>query len=220
MTSKDHLQHAVDSITRRSGHVNLLVCNAGKASPVPDGVPTETSTVAEVRKYFFETVKIEDHTEVLNLNTTAVLLTTFAFLELLDAGNKANAAASPPKPKSQIITTASAGAFFRRGGDFIYNASKAATTHAMKQMASFLVPWDIRSNVLAPGCELNALQSKPVNALMVTQGSCLVSRQNSPSNSNHQQGFCPRSTSHNNDSAAKKRWLERFSTWRQEQADI
>ena len=153
VTSKDQLQHAVDEITQKSGHVDLLVCNAGKASAVPEPVPDEKSTLAEVRKYFFETLEVEDHAAVLNLNTIGPLLTAFAFLELLDAGNKANAAASPPKPKSQVVTVASAGAFFRRGSDFIYNASKAATTHAMKQMASFLVPWDIRSNVIAPGCE-------------------------------------------------------------------
>jgi NAD(P)-dependent dehydrogenase (short-subunit alcohol dehydrogenase family) len=153
VTSKEQLQHAVNEISHKSGHVNLLVCNAGKATPTPEPAPTETSTIAEVRKYYFETLQVEDHAAALNLNTTAVLLSTFAFLELLDAGNKANANASPPRPKSQVVTIGSAGAFFRRGGDFIYNASKAATTHMMKQMASFLVPWDIRSNVIAPGCE-------------------------------------------------------------------
>ncbi|KAG0651426.1 Short-chain dehydrogenase reductase SAT3 [Hyphodiscus hymeniophilus] len=172
VTSKEQLQHAVDEVTKKSGQVNLLVCNAGKASPVPEPVADEKSTIAEVRRYYFETLQVEDHAAVLKVNTIGVLLTTFAFLELLGAGNKANEAASPPKPKSQIITTASAGAFFRRGSDFIYNGSKAATTHAMKQMATFLVPWDIRSNVIAPGWFLSkitenfAKQFEPTGGVM------------------------------------------------------
>ena len=51
------------------------------------------------------------------------------------------------------MTVSSAGGFFRGYGDFVYNASKAATTHMMKHMATALVPWDIRCNVIAPGCE-------------------------------------------------------------------
>jgi NAD(P)-dependent dehydrogenase (short-subunit alcohol dehydrogenase family) len=122
------------------------------ATPSPEPQPTESSSVAEVRRYFFEMLKSEDHAAALNLNTIAVMLTTFAFLELLDAANKVNKVEGTGKPKSQVIPVGSAGAFFRRGPDFIYNASKAATTHMIKQMATFLVPWDIRCNIIEPGC--------------------------------------------------------------------
>lgn len=98
---------------------------------------------------------MEDHVATFNLNTIAVLLTTFAFLELLDVGNQINADVDPSRPKSQVVTVSSAGAFFRGYGDFVYNASKAGTTHMMKHMATALTPWDIRCNIIAPGCELS-----------------------------------------------------------------
>ena len=91
---------------------------------------------------------------------------SFAFLELLDQGNKlkeAEAAANPnPNPatknmrnwvSSQIITTSSIGGFCKDHAAFIYNASKAATTHMMKHMATYLVPYGIRSNIICPGCK-------------------------------------------------------------------
>jgi NAD(P)-dependent dehydrogenase (short-subunit alcohol dehydrogenase family) len=153
VTSKAQLQLAVDQITQETGHINLLVCNAGMAPPKYETQPSETSSIQEVREYYFNTLQVEEHAATFNLNTTAVLLTTFAFLELLDAGNKVAEAAGFSLPRSQVVTVSSAGGFFRGYGDFVYNASKAATTHMMKHMATALVSWDIRCNVIAPGCE-------------------------------------------------------------------
>lgn len=135
------------------------------APPQYETQPSETSSIQEVREYYFNTLQVEEHAATFNLNTTAVLLTTFAFLELLDAGNKVNEAAGSPLPKSQVVTVSSAGAFFRGYGDFVYNASKAATTHMMKHMATALGPWDIRCNVIAPGCKLYSLSCKAFNLL-------------------------------------------------------
>lgn len=137
-------------MTKEVGYINLLVCNAGIAPPQYSPQPTQTSTIQEVREHYFNTLPVEDHASVFNVNSIGVFLTTFAFIELLDAGNKK---ADPSAPKSQVVTVSSAGAFFRAHGDFIYNASKAATTHMMKHLATALIPWDIRSNIIAPGCE-------------------------------------------------------------------
>jgi hypothetical protein len=60
------------------------------AAPVPVPQPTAESTIQELREYYFNTLQTPDHAAVFNLNTIAVLSTTFAFLELLDAGNKAD----------------------------------------------------------------------------------------------------------------------------------
>jgi NAD(P)-dependent dehydrogenase (short-subunit alcohol dehydrogenase family) len=73
-------------------------------------------------------------------------------VELLDAGNKINMAVGSPKPKSQIVTMGIAGAFARGNRNFIYDGSKAATHAIIKNLATSLVPWDIRCNVIAPGC--------------------------------------------------------------------
>jgi len=154
VTSKTDLEHAVDTITQKHRYINILVCNAGIAPPAistPD--PDENSSIKDIRNYYFNGIPAQDHAKIFNVNTTGVLLTTFAFLELLDAGNKANA--DSQRPSSQVVTVSSAGAF-DRGNAFNYNASKAGTLHMMKSVATYLAPWGIRSNVIAPGCELRA----------------------------------------------------------------
>ena len=86
-------------ITQEIGHINLLDCNAGMAPPQYETQPSETSSIKEVREYYFNILQVEDYTATFNLNTTKVLLTTFAFLELLDAGNKTSAAAGSTLPR-------------------------------------------------------------------------------------------------------------------------
>lgn len=148
VASKSQLQAIVDQIAKEQGYINLLVNNAGRDTAVPIPKPTPKSTIQEVRDYYFKTLQDSDLVAVFSLNTIAVFNTTFAFLELLDAGNKAHT----DQPRSQVVTVSSAAAFFRGYTDFIYNSSKAATTHMMKHLATALVPWNIRSNLIAPGC--------------------------------------------------------------------
>jgi NAD(P)-dependent dehydrogenase (short-subunit alcohol dehydrogenase family) len=70
-----------------------------------------------------------------------------AFLELLDKGNKKNG-----NQRSQVVATSSISGFNRNvPGGFAYGGSKAATTQMMKQFATVLSPYGIRSNVIAPG---------------------------------------------------------------------
>ena len=84
------------------------------------------------------------------VNSVGVWFTIVAFLKLLDAGNKKGNVTQ----KSQVIATSSIGGFNRLApGGFPYGASKAATTHMIKQLASNLIPFDIRSNAIAPGCK-------------------------------------------------------------------
>lgn len=82
------------------------------------------------------------------MNVSAAFFSVVAFLKLLDAGNKkANV-----EQASQVIATSSIGGFNRKvPGGYAYGQSKAATTLLMKQMATNLVPYGIRSNVIAPG---------------------------------------------------------------------
>lgn len=89
-------------------------------------------------------------TKTLETNVAAVFTNTMAFLELLDEGNKRRA---KDKPFSQVITIASVGGLTRATPSFIYNASKAGVTHLMKNLGSFLVPHNIRTNIIAPGCK-------------------------------------------------------------------
>lgn len=87
---------------------------------------------------------------VYGLNCTAAFYTVLAFLELLDEGNKRG---NYPL-KSQVIATASMAGFMRdaRYG-FAYSSSKAALISLIKCFATYCVPWGIRFNALAAGCE-------------------------------------------------------------------
>jgi NAD(P)-dependent dehydrogenase (short-subunit alcohol dehydrogenase family) len=73
-----------------------------------------------------------------------------AFLELLVEGNKRR---EKGKPSSQIIAIGSVGGLTRFTDSFIYNASKAAVHHLTKNLGAHFVPFDVRCNVIAPGCE-------------------------------------------------------------------
>jgi NAD(P)-dependent dehydrogenase (short-subunit alcohol dehydrogenase family) len=80
-----------------------------------------------------------------------------AFLELLVEGNKRREsggdAGKKGKPSSQIIAIGSVGGLTRFTDSFIYNASKAAVHHLMKNLGAHFVPFDVRCNVIAPGCK-------------------------------------------------------------------
>jgi len=147
VTSKEALSSIVERITSETGYINVLVANSGILGPQASIKPTEISTVAEFQKAYGET-SFEEYAETFNLNTVAVWFTVVAFLGLLDEGNKKGNVIQ----KSQVIATSSIGGFNRKvPGGYAYGQSKAATTHLIKQLATGLVPFGIRSNALAPG---------------------------------------------------------------------
>jgi len=77
-----------------------------------------------------------------------VFFSIVAFLELLDAGNRKGNV----EQRSQVVATSSIGGYNRLPlAGFAYAASKSGTTFLMKQMATSFVPYNIRSNVIAPG---------------------------------------------------------------------
>jgi NAD(P)-dependent dehydrogenase (short-subunit alcohol dehydrogenase family) len=125
-----------------------VVANSGITGPTLAGLPKDASLL-EFRDHL-QNWEVDDINNVFAVNTTAVLSTLIAFLELLDKGNKAGNV----EQKSQFIATASAGAVCRTSlSGYPYNTSKAATVHMMKMLATKLVDFDIRANVFAPGCE-------------------------------------------------------------------
>jgi len=146
VTSKTDLQKAVDTITSQVGYINVLIANSGIQGPPLQGV-TPNSTVSELRSALWAT-DFDFYTKTYAVNTSAVFFSAIAFLELLDAGNKKGNV----DQKSQVIATSSIGGFNRSAwSGFAYGSSKAATTHLMKQLATQFIPYDIRSNILAPG---------------------------------------------------------------------
>ncbi|KAL3421774.1 short chain dehydrogenase [Phlyctema vagabunda] len=147
VTSKEDLQRIVAHITSDVGYINVLIANSGILGPQAASPITPSMTLAEFQQAFAET-SFEDYTQTFKVNVVAVWYTVVAFLGLLDAGNKKGNVAQ----KSQVIATSSIAGYNRAvPGGYSYGQSKAATTHLMKQLATGLVPFEIRSNVIAPG---------------------------------------------------------------------
>lgn len=147
VTSKEAISSVVTTITSEVGYINLLLANSGMLGPQATQKITPESSIADVQKAWGN-ASIDEFADTFKLNTAAVWYTVVAFLGLLDAGNKKGNV----EQKSQVIATSSIGGFNRLvPGGFAYGQSKAATTHMMKQLATCLAPFGIRSNVLAPG---------------------------------------------------------------------
>lgn len=154
VTSKESLKAIVEQVKRESGFVNLLIANSGVMVP---GNPVKSgsgATLAEYAKGGFESSE-DDFTNTFNVNVTAVLFTAYAFMELLDEGNKKNVI---PDTKSQILITGSIAAYNKLANlSMSYRASKAAVTLMAKSLSVELVPYNIRVNSLAPGRESSIL---------------------------------------------------------------
>jgi NAD(P)-dependent dehydrogenase (short-subunit alcohol dehydrogenase family) len=146
VTSKADLQWIADEVKTRSGHINLLIANAGVSGPPSNGFKPD-ATISDIQNYLWQP-NFEHMASVYSANVVGVYFSIVAFLELLHLGNQM----SNIVQRSQIIATSSISGFNRNvPGGFAYGSSKAAVTHLMKQMATFLAPYGIRSNVIAPG---------------------------------------------------------------------
>ena len=146
VTSKDTLQSIASHIEKEVGYINVLIANSGIAGPSNLSITPQT-TLEDYQSTLWNQ-SFDGYTETFAVNTSAVFFCIAAFLKLLDAGNnKGNV-----EQKSQVIATSSIGGFNRKPkAGFAYGESKAATTHMMKQFATHLAPYGIRSNVIAPG---------------------------------------------------------------------
>ena len=145
VTSKDTLESIASRIEKEVGYINVLIANSGIGGPRTFSLTPETSL--EDYQSALWNQSFDEYTATFAVNTSAVFFCIAAFLKLLDAGNdKGNV-----EQKSQVIATSSVGGFHRRPKGYAYGQSKAATTHLMKQMATNLAPFGIRSNVIAPG---------------------------------------------------------------------
>ncbi|QIX01545.1 hypothetical protein AMS68_007062 [Peltaster fructicola] len=160
VTSKQSLIDLAAQVKKEVGYVNMLICNSGTMPPgisvKPNEVPLEEYAKAALELSF------EDYTLAFATNSTSIVFTTFAFLELLAAGNKKGNCAGR---KSQILVTSSIAGYLRNpGSNLAYSASKAAATHQVKHLAGTLASYDIRVNALAPGLFPSDLAAGLINA--------------------------------------------------------
>ncbi|RNJ56204.1 hypothetical protein D7B24_007587 [Verticillium nonalfalfae] len=141
------LAAAAATVERETGHVDLVLCNAGVGGPQVKA-PTEGMTAAAWAAQHLDHAQ-EAYTRTFDVNVSAVWYTTMAFLALLDAGNKREGGVPQ---SSQVIVTSSIGAFNKTApGGWAYGQSKAAATLLSKHLAGVLPRWDIRANCIAPG---------------------------------------------------------------------
>ncbi|KAI5787641.1 hypothetical protein DFH27DRAFT_518186 [Peziza echinospora] len=151
VTSKESLQAAVDQITAETGYINLLIANSGVTGPLHNDLtnsPEKYPDVASVRALLWDNHDETSWNQAYDVNITGAYLTTIAFLTLLDEGNKKKNVVQT----SQVIAVSSIAGFMRMvSAGFAYNATKAGVTHLMKVLASVLVGYGIRVNILAPG---------------------------------------------------------------------
>lgn len=147
VTSKESLVSLSEHVKNDVGYVNLLICNSGIMPKSIPAKPTEASIAEFAQAALQQTA--EDWNDTFATNSTSVALSTFAFLELLDAGNKRN---NCPGRKSQVLVTTSIAGYLRvPGSNMAYGASKAAATHLIKHLAGTLALYSIRVNGIAPG---------------------------------------------------------------------
>lgn len=162
VASKKSLQSAVDIITKERGYINLLVANSGIFGP-SNGFNFDLD-IHDLRKSLFEETSMEDFTQAFHVNVTGTYFTMLAFLELLDAGNKKavkggfgaplKEGSDVPSIQSQVIINSSLSAYSRhRQCAPAYSGSKSAITHLAKHACTNLAKYEIRVNVLAPGCK-------------------------------------------------------------------
>ena len=147
VTSKESLCQVAAQIKHETGYINLLCANSGYMPP-PIGLKSTEVSVQEYAKKVLEQ-KTEDWERTFSTNSVSVAFSTFAFLELLDAGNKKGNA---PGRKSQVLVTSSIAGYLRVPANFgAYPASKSAATHLVKHLSGTLAPYAIRVNAIAPG---------------------------------------------------------------------
>ncbi|KAJ4263411.1 hypothetical protein NW762_006230 [Fusarium torreyae] len=145
VTNRENLKVATAVIYKEVGYVNLLVANSGIAGPSGNVPPN--ATIAQVQDVLLD-IPMEDFTNTYHVNCTAVFYTAISFLHLLEKGNSSGYQGG----RSQVIATSSIGSFNRKiTAGFAYGTSKAATTMMLKVLATYLVPYRIRANVLCPG---------------------------------------------------------------------
>jgi NAD(P)-dependent dehydrogenase (short-subunit alcohol dehydrogenase family) len=118
VTDKDSLTKVADQVRQEQGYINLLFANAGVSGPkhaallkdITNGNNNNSKpSVADFQKAMFAP-PIDDFTFAGHVNCSAVFYTAIAFLDLLDAGNKARNLAQD----SHIIVTSSIAGFSRQ----------------------------------------------------------------------------------------------------------
>lgn len=171
VTDQASIAAVVKRIEEEVGWVDVLINNSGIDGPNNRGIYNAKS-IAELQEVLLKEWDLWPAT--MATNVTAVVGMSTLFLPLLEKANTrkgwqagrledgkerardmktaAEGVEESDKRLSQIITTTSISGFNRHvTAGVAYTASKSAANMLGKSMATFLAPFGIRSNVIAPG---------------------------------------------------------------------
>ena len=154
MTSNDSLAAIASQVQKEVGYVNVVIANSGVSGPSITGISNRKppASVEELQDYLWKW-KPEDFDSTFTINVRGTFFTMVAFLKLLDAGNSHEKSVTVSQGiRSQFIATSSLAGLSRKiTMGPAYSASKAATNHLIKMLATYLIPYQIRANVICPG---------------------------------------------------------------------
>lgn len=170
----DSVKAAATQVEKETGHVDVLINNAGVIGPKNGQDIYKAESITELRDVM--TKEWDGWSNAFAINTQAVIGVSAIFLPLLEAANTrrgyapgkvsgpGNArahdksklegigASNDDDRMAHIITVASVASYMRWvSAGLAYNATKSAAAHLGKMMATFLAEWGIRSNIVCPG---------------------------------------------------------------------
>jgi len=148
ISKKDAIAKLVEEIESRESSLSILINNAGISSASFD---TEASSASEMKKKLFDNADatFDDWTDVYRTNVPQCFFMTTAFLPLLEKATEAEHGYS-----GTVINISSISGLVKSAQHhFSYNASKAATIHLTRMLASEIAAngLKIRVNSIAPG---------------------------------------------------------------------
>lgn len=170
VTDKASLTKAADQIRKEQGYVNFLFANAGAGGPKhASALPKDRKVSVKELQDVLLKPDMDEFTQTLHLNTTAVFYTAAVFLDLLDEGNKKG---NVSQDSQFLVTSSVAGLSRQLAASFAYSASKASVNHVTKMLSTFLGQQglNIRANVVAPGLYPSELTETATGSLEEFKG--------------------------------------------------
>jgi NAD(P)-dependent dehydrogenase (short-subunit alcohol dehydrogenase family) len=148
ITKKDSIAALLKEIESKEERLDILFNNAGIAG---NTFKTEVSSAEEFKENLFddENSTFEDWTDVYRTNVPQIFFMTTAFLPLLQKSTEGQYGYS-----ATVINTSSISGLVKTAQHhFAYNASKAATIHLTRMLASEIASngLKVRVNSIAPG---------------------------------------------------------------------
>jgi NAD(P)-dependent dehydrogenase (short-subunit alcohol dehydrogenase family) len=148
ITKKDSIASLVKEIESKEQSLSILINNAGIAG---NTFTTEVSSADEFKKNLFDDKEstFEDWTDVYRTNVPQIFFMTTAFLPLLQKSTESQHGYS-----ATVINISSISGLVKTAQHhFAYNASKAATIHLTRMLASEIASngLKVRVNSIAPG---------------------------------------------------------------------